>query len=85
MPITQKDIQKKYGSQVKSPKKEKTPDVDSSKEAVLYAFNACGGGKWLAEWAKRNPDEFFKLFGRLIPVDKKMSADVSVTFVDDLK
>lgn len=57
----------------------------SAKEAFLFAFDEIGGKRKLARWAKDNNEEFYKLFARLVPVDKTVSGDVSVTFVEDLK
>lgn len=41
----------------------------SAREAFQHAFEAIGGAAELAEWAKANPTEFFKLYARLIPVE----------------
>ena len=41
----------------------------SAREAFQLAFDQMGGGPKLAEWAKKNPTEFYKLYARLIPVE----------------
>jgi hypothetical protein len=40
------------------------------RDAVLKAFRKIGGVKHLAEWAKENPTEFYKLAGRLLTQEK---------------
>ncbi len=57
----------------------------SAKEAFQFAFDDIGGKRKLAMWAKNNEEEFYKLYARLVPVDKTVTGDVSVTFVEDLK
>ena len=39
------------------------------REALLYAFNDIGGPPALAQWARKNRTEFYKLCGRLIPTE----------------
>lgn len=39
------------------------------KEAFQSAFESIGGGDALAEWAKGNPTEFYKLAAKFIPQD----------------
>lgn len=39
-----------------------------AKEAFQKAFDLVGGVESLAEWAKENKTEFYKLYGRLIPI-----------------
>lgn len=43
----------------------------SAREAFQLAFDVLQGkkGKSLAEWAKDNPTEFYKLYARLIPIE----------------
>jgi hypothetical protein len=41
----------------------------SIKEAFQIAFEEMGGVEALAAWGKENPTEFYKLVGRLIPLD----------------
>lgn len=36
--------------------------------ALMEAFEKNGAVAWLTKWGKENPTEFFKLMGRLIPV-----------------
>lgn len=39
------------------------------KEAFKEAFEQLGGVPKLVEWAERNPDKFYPLVARLLPVD----------------
>ena len=39
------------------------------KEALLNVFHEIGGEEKLAKWALSNPDEFYRLCGRLIPTE----------------
>lgn len=41
----------------------------SAREAFLFAANAMGGPQALADWAKKNPEKFYPLYARLIPVE----------------
>lgn len=40
-----------------------------AKEAFNLAFNKLGGVDELVTWAKKNPTDFYKIYGRLIPTD----------------
>lgn len=41
----------------------------SMKEAFRIAFDEMGGAQALAEWGKLNPDRFYPLASKLIPID----------------
>lgn len=41
----------------------------AAKEAFALAFKDIGGVAALCRWAKRNPDDFYKLYAKLIPVE----------------
>lgn len=41
----------------------------AAREAFQLAFDKLGGVDALSVWATENQTEFYKLFGRLIPVD----------------
>lgn len=46
-------------------------------KAVLEnAFQMLGGVDALAAWATENPGEFYKLWGKLVPRDLKVEADL---------
>lgn len=49
----------------------------AAREAFQLAFDEIGGGKALASWASANPTEFYKLYGRLIPVDVNAKSELS--------
>lgn len=40
-----------------------------AREAFEHAFNAAGGPAALAQWAKENRTEFYKLYAKTIPLD----------------
>ena len=42
-----------------------------AREAIQCAFTACGGVEALAQWAKANRTEFYRLYARLIPVEQR--------------
>jgi len=60
-----------------------TPNVAtrSVKEAISEAFEKRGGVPALTKWAEQNETEFYKLWGRLIPVDVKHEGGMSFTIV----
>lgn len=51
----------------------------AAKEAFQHAFDAIGGAEQLAEWARDNATDFYKLYGRLIPLDLNHGAQDSLT------
>jgi hypothetical protein len=40
-----------------------------AKENIIAVFNRLGGTAGMAEWAKENQTEFYRLYGRLVPVE----------------
>jgi hypothetical protein len=42
-------------------------DMRDARAAVVAVAAAMGGQRGLLEWAKSNPDEFWRLYGRLLP------------------
>lgn len=48
----------------------------AAKEAFQLAFQGLGGVDGLMEWARGNPDDFYKLYARLIPVDVQHGGSV---------
>lgn len=44
-----------------------------AKEAFALAFDEIGGAEALADWARENRTDFYKLFSKLIPVDTTLS------------
>ena len=45
----------------------------TAREAFQHAMDKNGGAEWLATWAAGNPDEFFKLYARMIPVQNEVT------------
>lgn len=51
----------------------------AAREAFQHAFDHIGGPESLATWAKENLTEFYKLYGRLIPVDIQAKGNINLT------
>lgn len=51
------------------PKGTPNKTTKAAREAFQFAFDKIGGAEALATWAKDNQTEFYKLYGRLIPVE----------------
>src|SRR5690348_4085534 len=45
----------------------------SIRAAIGEAFTKLGGVKSLVKWGKENPDEFYKLWGRLAPSEVELT------------
>lgn len=60
---------KQKGTAKSGGRKKGTPNVKSVeiKAAITSAFDQLGGVKNLVLWAQRNPTEFYKLWGKLLP------------------
>jgi hypothetical protein len=54
----------------------------AAREAFQQAFDGLGSVDALIVWAKDNQSEFYKLYGRLIPVD--VNAGLKVTHFEPL-
>lgn len=50
----------------------------AAREAFQAAFDQIGGMNRLAAWAEENATEFYKLYGRLIPVDVNAKGDIGL-------
>lgn len=44
-------------------------NTSAAKDCLVDAFHAIGGVDKLVEWGKENLAEFYKLWGRIIPLD----------------
>ncbi len=53
----------------------------AAREAFQAAFDEIGGIEHLKTWAEDNPTEFYKLYGRLIPIDVNARGDMKFTVV----
>lgn len=47
----------------------------SVKAALVAAFDKLGGVPALVKWAKKEPAEFYRLWGRLAPAEVKLGGD----------
>src|SRR3990167_3624131 len=59
----------------------------TAREAFQIAFDTLGGPAGLAKWAKENQTEFYRIYGRLIPVEIENTGEVTlkVRYVDTPK
>jgi hypothetical protein len=48
------------------------------KENVIACFDAIGGISAMTEWAKANPTEFFRLYGRLLPIETQITGELKI-------
>lgn len=44
-----------------------------AKENIIAVFTRLGGTAAMAKWAAGNETEFYKLYGRLIPIENQVS------------
>jgi hypothetical protein len=49
----------------------------TAKENLIAVFTTLGGTRQMADWARENLTEFYKLYARLVPID--VNANSSVT------
>ena len=61
---------KKFGGRKKGSKNKFTK---VAKDHFVEAFEESGGVRALTEWGKLNRSEFYKLYGRLIPMEQSVS------------
>ena len=48
--------------------------TSTAKENIIAVFNRLNGTAAMADWARENRTEFYKLYARLIPVENHLSA-----------
>jgi hypothetical protein len=63
------------------PKGRPNKTTASAKEAFALAFEEMGGYKALMAWGKKNPNNFYPLFAKLIPIDLNASVDMNTTTI----
>lgn len=63
------------------PKGAKNKFGQEAKEAFALAFEGLGGVPALTQWARRNPETFYKLYSKLIPVELHGTGDGLVQIV----
>ena len=51
------------------PKGAKNVTSGTAKENVLAVFTRLEGTAGMAKWARKHPTEFYKLYGRLLPIE----------------
>lgn len=56
----------KFGGRKKGSKNKFTM---TAKKAFEFAFDKIGGAEHLAGWAAENPNDFYKLFSKLLPLE----------------
>ena len=65
----------KTGGRVKGTPNKSTAAV---KEALTSAFEGLAGVPALIEWGRENPTEFYRLWSRLLPLQAKIEATLSL-------
>lgn len=55
------------------PKGRKNKVSATVKDNILAVFTRLGGTAEMAKWAKDNPTDFYRLYGRLAPVETQVS------------
>lgn len=48
----------------------------TAKENIAAVFSGLGGISAMQTWAKQNPNEFYRLYGRLLPIDTHVSGQL---------
>lgn len=63
-------------------RKKGTPNVVSrdAQENILSVFLCIGGLKQMAEWARENQTEFYKIYAKLLPKNIEMKVDSEMTY-----
>ena len=51
----------------------------SVKENIAGVFSRIGGLSAMADWAKENPGEFYKIYARMLPVEGELRGGLVVT------
>lgn len=65
-------VKPKIGGRAKGTPNKVTATV---KDNILAVFNRLKGTEGMAQWARENQTEFYKLYGRLIPTETKLTGD----------
>lgn len=63
----------KTGGRKKGTLNKLTGDVRAS---VLAVYEAIGGDKAFADWAKQKPGDFYQIYAKLLPKENKLDATV---------
>lgn len=57
----------------------------TAKENVIAVFNRLKGTAWMEAWAKKNPNEYFRLYAKLIPAAVEVDATVDASVTVEIK
>ena len=57
--------------------------TQSATQAFDYAFNENGGAEWLAKWAKDNPTDFMKIYGKRIKQEIEVKGEFELKHKTD--
>ncbi len=63
----------KKGHSIGRPKGKSNRSTTIIREAFLAVFEERGGKKGLLSWSNDNPDEFYKLVGKMVPKEMEVS------------
>ncbi len=63
----------KKGHSIGRPKGKSNRSTAIIREAFLAVFEERGGKKGLLAWSNDNPDEFYKLVGKMVPKEMELS------------
>jgi hypothetical protein len=61
------------------PKGSQNKTTVAVKQALAEAFEGIGGVSALITWAREQPGEFYKLWGRMLPLEANLHHDGQVT------
>lgn len=57
----------------------------TAKDNIAAVFNRLGGTAAMAKWAEENPNQFYQIYAKLIPVQVSGDADNPVQSVTTIK
>lgn len=67
------------------PKGSRNKTTVAAREAFQHAFDGLGGVDSLIVWAQENRTEFYKLFGRLIPVEHSGEGGGAIPHIHEIR
>jgi hypothetical protein len=66
---------KKTGGRVKGSKNKVQATV---KDNIIAVFHRIGGIEAMTAWAENNQTEYFRLYGRLLPIETQVSGQITI-------
>lgn len=57
--------------------------TQTATQAFDFAFKENGGAEWLAAWAKKNPTEFMKIYGKRIKQEIEVKGELELKHKTD--